>query len=231
MTLLAALLLLALLSGAQSEQTYTVNSIKDNKEELVKDVFRYPQFLGGVAVNTAGTATPARFNYHRLFDQVFFISPGGDTLVLARPETFTYIAMGSDTFFVQEGGFVERMTHYSGINLAKKSTIKAVSTEKKGLYDTYSSTISAGSKSAYAPGGNGVMRQLQVDENTVFRSQTRYYLSDGYNNFFPASKKHFYNLFFRQEKQLKDYLDTHAVNFGKEKDLLALITYLQGASP
>jgi hypothetical protein len=228
-TLLAALFLM-LQAGAQQEKTYTINSIKDNKEELVRDVLRYPQFLEGVATYTDGTATPARFNYHRLFDQVLFLSEKGDTMALVRPETFKYVAIGADTFYVHDKGYLERLTHYTGVNLARKGTIKYLATEKKGLYGTYSSSISAESRNEFSPEGSRVMQKLQVDENTVYRTQTRYFLSDEYNNFFPANKKNFYNLFFHKEKQLRDYLSKHDVNYNREKELLELITYLQEAS-
>lgn len=227
---MAVALLAVLHTGAQEIKTYTINSIKDNKEELVRDVFRYPQFLDGVAMYTDGASTPARFNYHRLFDQVLFLSPKGDTLALVRPETYKYVSIGADTFYVHDKGFVERLTHYSGVNLARKGTIKYLATEKKGLYGTYSSNISAESRNEFSPEGSRVMQKLQVDENTVFRTQTRYLLSDEYNNFFPANKKNFYNLFFNKEKQLKDYLGRHEVNFNREKDLLELITFLHGAN-
>lgn len=225
-----SLFLLAGQARSQEAKTYTINSIKDNKEELVRDVYRYPQFLEGTAMYTDGNSTPARFNYHRLFDQVLFLSPKGDTLALARPEIYKYVVIGADTFFVQDKGYLERMTHFRGVNLSRKGAIKFIGFEKKGLYGTYSSVISAESRGNIDNEGSGVNQKVQVDENSVYRTQTRYFLSDEYNNFFPANKKNFYNLFFNKEKQLREYLGKHEVNFNKEKDLLALITFLHSVN-
>ena len=226
---LTFLILSALPAAAQQEKSYTINSIRDNKEELVRDVYRYPQFVAGIVLYTDGVATEARLNYHRLFDQVLFISPKGDTLALARPEAYKYVVIGPDTFYVQEKGYLERITHYKGVNLSKKSAIRFVGIEKKGLYGTYSPLISAESRGNITADGSGINQRLQVDENSVYRTQTKFFLSDEYNNFFPATKKSFFNLFFHQEKQLKDYLFRHQVNFAREQDLLQLLAFLQEA--
>lgn len=224
--ILYAFLLLSVGAEAQQGKTYTVNSIRDNSEEVIRDAYRYPQFRPGAVVFNDGSVTPARLNYHRLADQVLFIAPKGDTLALADPATLKFVVIGSDTFYVQDKGFLERLTHYDGINLARKGTITLAGYERKGAYGTYSSTIASDAKTYYSADGSRITH-LQVDQNTLYRARTRYYLSDRYNNFFPATRKHFYNLFFRQEARLRDYLEANKVNFYREDDLLQLIAYLQ----
>lgn len=228
-TSLLSFLLLAAGAGAQEAKTYTINSIKDNKEELVRDVYRYPEFRPGVVMYTDGVATEARLNYHRLFDQVLFIGPKGDTLALARPEAYSFVTIGTDTFFVQERGYLERLTHYKGVNLSRKSAIKFIGYEKKGLYGTYSPLISAESRGNVMNQESEVNQKLSVDENSVYRTDTRLFLSDEYNNYFPANKRNVHNLFRKQEKKLKEYLAQHDVNYHREQDLLQLVNYLHGA--
>jgi hypothetical protein len=220
-------LLISVTAVAQEGKTYTVNSIKDNKEELIRDAFRYPEFNTGVVHFKDGVTTRARLNYHRLFDQVLFIAPKGDTLALVEPGLYKFITIGTDTFYAHEKGYLERVTHYSGVNLARKSTIVLASHEKKGAYDTYSSTTAAESRNYYYANGSPLVK-LQVDENAIYIAKSQYFLADAYNNFFLATKKNFYTLFNRQEKKLKAYLNTHEVNFNRQEDLLQLITYLQG---
>ena len=224
--LLYAFLLLSATASAQQDKTYTINSIRDNKEDMIRDAYRYPQFRPGSVVFNDGSVTPARLNYHRLGDQVLFIAPKGDTLALADPATVKFVVIGTDTFYVQDKGFLERLTHYDGVNLARKGTITLAGYERKGAFGTYSSTMSSDAKAYYSADGSRIAH-LQVDQNTLYRAKTRYFLSDRYNNFFPATRKHFYNLFFRQEARLKKYLDTNKVNFYREDDLLQLMTYLQ----
>lgn len=217
---------LALGASAQESKIYKVNSIEDNKEELIRDTYRYPQFAAGVVHFKNGAATKARLNYHRFYDQVLFISPKGDTLALVDPGSYKYIAIGADTFYVQEEGYAERLTHYGGVNLLRKYIIEVAGREKKGGYGTYSSTTAVESRSQYT-GEDGRLVPLQVDENTIYKGKSLYFLSDAFNNIFPATKKNFYNLFSKQEKRLKEYLDTHKVNFFHEQDLLQLMAYLQ----
>lgn len=224
--MLYAFLLFSAAASSQQDKTYTVNSIRDNKEEMIRDAYRYPQFRPGAVLFNDGSLTPARLNYHRLADQVLFIAPKGDTLALADPATVKLVVIGSDTFYMQDKGFLERLTHYDGVNLARKNTITLAGIERKGAYGTYSSTIGSDAKAYYSADGSRITH-LQADQNTLYRAKTRYFLSDRYNNFFPATKKNFYNLFFRQEARLQDYLDKHKVNFYREEDLLHLMTYLQ----
>lgn len=224
--MLYAFLLLSTGSAAQQDKTYTVNSIRDNREVVIREAYRYPQFRPGAVVFNDGSVTPARLNYHRLSDQVLFIAPKGDTLALADPGAYKFVVIGTDTFYVQDKGFLERLTHYDGVNLARKGTIVLAGRERKGAYGTYSSTIATDAKAYYSADGSRITH-LQVDVNDIYRAKTRYFLSDRYNNFFPATKKNFYNLFFRQEARLQGYLDKHKVNFYREEDLLHLMTYLQ----
>ncbi|HEY1113039.1 MAG TPA: hypothetical protein VGE66_05740 [Chitinophagaceae bacterium] len=224
--LLSLFLLLWGSTLAQEGKVYTVNSIRDNKEELIRDAYRYSAFRAGVVLFKDGVATKALLNYHRLYDQVVFISPKGETLALLNPETLKYVAIGADTFYVQDRGYLERLTHYAGINLARKDAILLTGYERKGAYGTYSATTSTESK-LYHSGDGRTMTKLQVDENAVFKAKSRYFLSDEYHNFFPAVKKNFYTLFKSREKRLKEYLDTHKVNFSRGEDLLQLIAHLQ----
>lgn len=211
---------------AQEGKTYTVNSIKDDNEELVRDAYRYPQFRPGVVHSKDGGATKALLNYHRLFDQLLFLTPSGDTLALGDLGMYKFAAVGADTFYVQHNGYLERLTHYAGVNLAKKGVIVVVDRAKKGAYGSYSTTASIESRGIYNDKG-GQMALLKPDENLIYKEKTEYFLSDSYNNFSRATKKSFYTLFRKQEKKLKEYLDAYKVDFFAEKDLLQLLAFLQ----
>lgn len=220
------LLLLCGSAAAQNGKTYRVNTIEGFNEELIRDAHRYPQFIAGVVHFKDGTATQAYLNYHRLYDQVLFLSPKGDTLALAMPDAYKFIAIGTDTFYVHGTGYLERITHYNGVNLARKGAIVVDGHEKKGGYGTYSSTTAVESRS-HIVDRDGRVIPLKVDENTLFRAKSLYFLSDAYHNFLPATKKNFYSFFSKQEQKLKTYLDAHKVNFSRQEDLLPLLAHMQ----
>lgn len=223
------LYLLCVMAGsvaAQEGKTYTVNSIQDNKEELIRDAYRYPQFTPGVVHFKDGRETKAYLNYHRLYDQLLFLTPKGDTLALGDLKMYKFAAIGTDTFYVQNNGFLERLTHYAGVNLARKGTIVVTDRARKGAYGTYSTTAAIESRGIYNDQGGRIVA-LKTDENLIYNEKSEYFLSDAYNNFSRATKKNFYDLFRKQEKKLREYLDTHKVDFFKEKDLLQLLAFLQ----
>ncbi len=210
---------------AQSKKTYRINSIKEDSSELIRSTYRYPQFQKGVVSFKDQPLASADLNYNYLSGQILFVTPKGDQLELAKPETLGYIAIGTDTFYYVDKGYAETITHYPTINLSKKVTIRFNGKEKKGAYGTYSTTTAASSINTFSD--ENVNQKIPVDENTLYATTTIYYLSDRLNNFLPATKKNFFRLFSRQENDLSDYLKNNNVHFTKGDDLLKLLAYLQ----
>ncbi len=212
-------------AAAQSGKTYRVNSIHQDSTELISSIYRYPQFQKGGVLFTNRPLASAWLNYNYLSGQILFITPKGDTLELANPETLQFVFINIDTFHYVDKGYVEILTHNPTINLSKKQMIEYNGTEKKGAYGTYSSTTAASSINTYS--GETLNQKIAIDENTLYATSTQFYLSDKLYKFFPANKKNFYKLFFRQEKMLTAYLKNNTVHFNKENDLRKLIAFLQ----
>lgn len=213
-------------ASAQSKKTYRINSIKGDSSDLINSLYRYPKFeKGAVSFNNQPLAS-ADLNYNYLSGQILFVTPKGEQLELAKPETLTYIAIGTDTFYYVDKGYVEMITHYPAINLSRKEIIKFNGKEKKGAYGTYSSTTAASSINTFSD--ENVNQKISVDENTLYATATIYYLSDRLNNFVPATKKNFYKIFSKDEKKLSMYLKDNSVHYTKEEDLLKLLEYLEG---
>ena len=211
--------------AAQNKKTYRINSIKEDSSELSTSVYRYPQFQKGVVSFNNEPLASADLNYNYLSGQILFVTQKGVALELAKPETLKYIAIGSDTFYYVDRGYVEMITHYPTINLAKKEIIKFNGKEKKGAYGTYSSTAAASSINTFSD--ENVNQKISVDENTLYATSTQYYLADRLNNFLMASKKNFYKIFSKDEAKLSQYLKINSVHYNKEDDLLKLLKYLQ----
>ncbi|MDQ6843944.1 MAG: hypothetical protein M3Z92_06275 [Bacteroidota bacterium] len=210
---------------SQNNKSFRVNSIEKDSSDLALSVYRYPAFQKGIVSFSHQPLASAMLNYNNLSGQVLFLTPEGEMLEIASPETLQYIAIGSDTFHYVEKGYVQMLTHYPEYNLGKKELIKYNGKEMKGAYGTYSSTTAASSINRYSD--QNLNQKIPIDENTLYSMSTQYFLSDKSNKFLSVSKKNFYKLFSRQDKQLSDYLNNNTVHFNKEEDLLKLLDYLQ----
>jgi hypothetical protein len=219
------LLSLFFAASAQENKIIRINPLKENEEELTRQVYKYSDFQEGTVLFKDSATAQAKLNYHRLLGQILFINPKGDTLALAHPETFAFVAIGKDTFFYHEKSFVERLTSASSVNLCKNQTLKYIGQEKKGAYDSYSTTSSSESDNLYSTDGK-VPAKLAIDQNSVFKYNNAFFLQDRFGNIFPANKKIFFDLFSHREKELKGYLNNNHVNFNREKDLLGLMDFL-----
>ncbi|HEY0355506.1 MAG TPA: hypothetical protein VGC29_04830 [Flavisolibacter sp.] len=228
------LILAGLMAGAQDSTNQTgkkivVNSLKDDvRQSLAQDMFKYPDFVAARLVYKDYEVTEARLNYNRYFQQFYFINDKQDTMALARPELFNMFILNKDTFYYHDQSFSYLLTHYPDINLVKSEFISLVGKEKKGLYGTYSAVSSVDNEKTFTNDESQSLRWLKIDENAIYKMKEKIMLKDKYNHFYAASKKNFYNLFSKKEKELKQYFEDHKVNFNKEEDLLKLMEFLNG---
>jgi hypothetical protein len=227
--LLPVLLVLAISLNAQdttNRKMIIVNSMDEqSRMPLMQAVFRYPEFVQSKLVFKDNSVTEARLNYNMYFGQLFFINEKKDTMVLARPELFNMFIVDKDTVYFNDKTYAFLITHYDGVNLVKNENLSLVGKEKKGLYGSYSGVYSADSEKTFTNDEMQMTKWLKVDENAVYKLEAKYLLRDKFNNFFPAVKKNFYNLFSKNEKALKKYLQDNRIDFDKEADLLKLLEY------
>ncbi|HTM92475.1 MAG TPA: hypothetical protein VL095_08660 [Flavisolibacter sp.] len=210
---------------AQDNNTVVINAARQNESELVKKMYRYPQFLEGRAYYKNGGITDSRFNYNYLTNLILFISPKGDTLELAQGESFDKITIGTDTFCYANKIFIQQLTHASTCNLFVKTFLRYNGREKKGAYGGYSSTSASSSISEmYASTGPGVGK-LTADENIIYVFDYSYYLSGKFGKFYPATKKGVYDMFSKKQKQLKEFLETNKIDLNKKEDLEKLVEF------
>jgi hypothetical protein len=227
--LIPVLLALAVSSYAQdssNKRTIIVNSMDEqSRVPLMEAVFLYPEFKQSKLVYKDNAVTEALLNYNRYFGQLYFINEKKDTMVLARPELFNMFVLDKDTFYFNDKTYAYLVTHYGEVNLVKNEALSLVGREKKGLYGSYSGVYSADSEKTFTYDEMQMTTWLKMDENAVYKMGAKYLLRDKYNNFFPAVKKNFYNLFSKNEKALKKYLQDNRVDLDKEADLLRLLEY------
>jgi hypothetical protein len=209
---------------AQQKETIVVNPVKQNEAEVLNRMYQYPQFIQGTAIYRDGHVANSKLNYNYLINQVVFIDPRGDTLQLINGADFNKIVIGVDTFFYYNKVFLQQVTHDSVYNLLKKRSLENIGSEKKGAYDTYSASGSITTVNTMRDGGTANI-QLASDENFTYVFRETYYLSGKFGAIYPATKKGANELFAKQNKELKEFLDKNKTDFNKKEDVEKLLAY------
>ena len=210
---------------AQDTNRVIINPAKQNESELFEKMYRYPQFVEGKAYYKNDDVTAAKLNYNYITNRILFISPKGDTLELTNGEEFDKITIGVDTFCYYDKEFIQQFTHYPAFNLFLKKSLRYNGREKKGAYGSYSATSASTSISDMYASGERSVNKLTTDENIMFVFENSYYLSGRYGKFYPASKKGVYELFSKNQKQIREFLETNKIDFNKKEDLEKLLNY------
>ena len=210
---------------AQDNNAIVINPAKQNESQLLAKAYQYPQFVEGKAFFKTGGITESRFNYNYLTNLILFINPKGDTLELAQAGDFEKITIGADTFSYHNKEFVQQLTHSNFYNLFLKTSLRYNGREKKGAYGGYSTTSASSSISEmYVSTGSGIGK-LTPDENIMYVFDHSYYLSGKYGRFYPATKKGVYDLFSKNQKQAKEFLEANKIDLSKKEDLEKLLDY------
>ena len=221
--ILFSLMTLVYTGQAQEDKRIVINPAKHNEDELLKKIFRYPQFVAGKAFFKNGFITESKFNYNYLTNRIHFISPAGDTLELTQGEDFKKVAIQADTFYYYNKEFVQQITYEPQYNLMMKTALRYNGSERKGAYEGYSATTSVSSLSLWS--SDGVPVKLHSDENIIFTFRQYYYLSGKFGTLYPATKKGFYELFPKHQKQLKSFLDKNKIDLDKKEDIEKMLRF------
>ena len=211
---------------SQQKEKIVVNPVKHNEDEVYSRMYQYPQFVDGKAIYETGEAATSKMNYNYLTNQIFFISPRGDTLQLINGGDFSRIVMAADTFYFYNKQFIQQVSHYPAYNLLKKRTLQNSGSEKKGAYGTYSGNSAITTVNTIPNGENGNLR-LPSDENISFEFKDSYFFSGKFGKFYPANKKGANELFGKNYKDLKMFLEKNSVDFSKREDLEKILAYAQ----
>lgn len=190
------------------------------------DIYYYPQFTDGKVYFRDGSKGAAKMNYSRLFDQMLFVDPKGDTLALDDEKTINFIVVDKDSFYYDEG-YVRLIANHRFVKLAEKQTWVVADIRKMGTHNRPSTTVAVTSFSTYTDGTDAAKsHDLILNEEIVLRKETQYYFGDDYNHFVPASKKKLLLLFPKEQQRIENYLNENKVNFDKKDDLEKLARFL-----
>ena len=225
------LLLFFILNGcnylsAQDSTYVTIKTGQSVKEVFTPaDLYYYPQFTNGKVFLRDGTKASGKMNYSRLYDQILFIDPKGDTLALAAEKTIKSIVVEKDTFYYNEG-YVRIIADNDFVKLAEKQIWLVADIRKPGPHNTSTSTIGVTSVKTFRHGNDVVRNTLTLDEDIVLRKETHYYFGDEYNHFVRAGKKGLFELFNKKQRSIENYLKENKVNFDKKEDIEKLYQFL-----
>lgn len=210
---------------AQEKNDVVINPAKQNQEQLFKTMYRYLEFTKGKAHFKNGGVTESRFNYNYLTNRILFIDLKGDTLELAEGGNFDKITILVDTFCFYKKEFIQQVSHAPSYNLFVKTSLQYNGSEKKGAYGTYSATSSTTSLSQVNVNFGSGYTTLLPDENIRYSFSYFYFVSGKYGNIYPATKKGFYELFPKNEKSIKEFIEKNKIDFNKQADLEKLLDY------
>lgn len=221
-------LIIFCVAGAQSWSQDAVKAVKADEDMnqvfTVNDLYRYPQFVQGSVIFRDGTTAGARLNYHKYYGQMLFIDDKGDSLALGNPETIRVIVIDKDSFFYNKESFLELIGSYESILLARKQSLREMDQKKTGAYgQSYTNNSVASNKNYYTVDGRP---RLNVGESTLFSQTNEYFISYRQDNFIPATKKNIDKLFSRYVVDIREYMKSHAIDFGKAEDLKQLMAFI-----
>ncbi len=210
----------------QNEKFIRVKSGEDPGKVIPFAVkYRFDKFQTGTVTFFTGKAATARLNYNILLGEMQFIDLTGDTLTLDNESTIKFIKIGPATFYYDtRHGFMEALTQYPDITLAKKEMIKPASIEKMGAYNQSSSVSSIDSYSSYT-GRNGSYNKLEPKGDIVLAKDNTYFLVDKNYRIRKASKAGLLKIFPRHKQEIASYMEKEAIDFDKESDLIKLTQF------
>ena len=208
---------------AQGHNTITVKPGYTIRQSIPPvDLYEYPQFTTGTVFFKNGKGSAA-MNYNLFFNEIEFITPLGDTLVMANQNDIKFVNIGKDTF-VYDLGFIKLLKSTADVKLGVKKTWKIRDRNKIGGYGVATGTDEIDNYDSYSDGMNNY--KMIVMQELVLAKDRQYFIGDNYNHYVLANKKNLLKLFANQEEVIKDYLEENQIKFNNEKDLDQLVQFL-----
>lgn len=190
-------------------------------------MFRYTQFKTGKVLFRNGVSSEAKLNYNLFNGEIMFISPGADTLAIAKDQMLNIKRVIIDTScYVYNKGYLEVLRENVMGTMARRQQYFVVTKEKIGGYDLASPASSIDSYTSFTEGRNNPPHNLLVRENISLQLKTEYFIGDAFQYFLPVNKKNLDKIFFKRRNELDAYLKEHTIDYKNEKDITALFIFL-----
>lgn len=213
---------------AQSDQVFTIEPGEKIIDAIpLQGQYFSKNFVNGLLWMKDGRLGRAEVNYNYLFGEMMFINEKKDTLAFASPQDFKLFALGNDTFYFSNKTYLREIGNYGNLKLGEKSYFGVAEVKKIGAMGVETSGVSIDQFRQMQYTSTG-MKDLTVQEKTIVKRISVYYIGDADGNFKPANRKNILKMATGKESaDLKNYMDSNKVNFSKKEDLVALLSVIQ----
>jgi hypothetical protein len=209
-------------SFAQKTDYLKVKGI-EYKEFMLANQYKYPEYKRAKIYFKNGDMASARMNYDYINQLMKYIGEKNDTLVIANEKDLDYIAIGTDSFFY-DNGYYEWVASSGKARLACRKTLKEGPRALIGAFGTSSPAKNIESKSKILQESS---YELSPNEEVTFTRETTYYISQvggSKARFELANKNNFDKLF--PKKKVSDFIKENNLNLYKEQDLIDVMVYI-----
>ncbi|GGH49251.1 hypothetical protein GCM10007423_51100 [Dyadobacter endophyticus] len=190
------------------------------------DRYQFGQFTTGKADFVDGRTSQARFNYNYIGGHVLFVDAKLDTLEIIDKAILKNITIGDKSYrFDKRFGYCEVVGTFNRASLGKREVLARIGTEKGGPYGISYTASSVTTYRSYSSDQAAASKKLNPDAAGVFSHRTAYYLIDNNNRFYIPTAGSLKKLYPAHKKAIDQYLRTNPADFGKEQDLIRLLTY------
>ncbi|MBS1920277.1 MAG: hypothetical protein JST17_08490 [Bacteroidetes bacterium] len=213
---------------AQADGLFTINP-GEKLVQAIPDSAQYfsKNFIKGLAWFVDGRTGAVMLNYNYLYDEMLFINEKGDTLAIANPLEFKRFVIDQDTFCYADNKYFHKLGTYGGLELAERTFFGIADIKKIGAMGVETSGVSIDQFKEIPQNGVGT-KDLVMQEKTIMKKVSNYYISDKNGVYRLATKKNVQKAATENRRaQLEKYLTSNSVNYFKKEDLVKLLTAIQ----
>ena len=175
-------------SGSWAQKTETIKvSGAEYPAFMATTQYKYAEYKKAKIVFKNGDLASARLNYDYFNQTMKYIGEKGDTLIIANEDDLHHIAIGTDSFFY-DNGYYEWIASSVTARLAVKRTYKETARTLVGAFGTTSPAKNIESHTKILT-EHSDSKELFPDEVVTISKETIYYISpinDIKNNFVAA---------------------------------------------
>lgn len=185
--------------------------------------YLFPEFTNAIVKLKNGSVFKPKMNFNLTICQMEFISPQGDTLVIAEPATVDSIYVNNEVFFFSNNIYYQVIASAGSVKLAveRAASFIPIKMGALGLPDRVGSGIET-YKSFFLYTG---LKTLVANEDIEITVKTTYMLVSGNTQFNRANKNAFIKAFPANEQKIKTYLKENKISFDKAGDLERLFQF------
>ena len=208
-------------SFAQFQQNIKVSKGEDLGKAVKENCFRFASFTKGEIFYKYGKSGESQLNYNILSEEMLFIEPHGDTLIVSNPTDISYLKIG-ETLFYYDNGYKEIIADYTITKLAihQIAAIEFVKLGSMGENNTTSAITNVDHLNTPS-----YYYDLALNQDAYIRKKTFYYFTDSKNHFLKATKSSIFKIFSSKKEKIELYLKENDINFNKESDLVKLLEF------